>query len=663
MCGITAYFYIDPPKDAKSTYPALDLQKSMDAIYSRGPDSNGTYVSPCGRCGLGHVRLSIIDLSGGQQPLSNASNTVHAVVNGELYDHDRLMAELESKGHKFKTRSDSELALHFYEDYDTDFLEKLRGEFACAIWDERKKRFLIARDRFGIKPMYYTIYNGVFMAASEIKALIGLGWKPEWDVNSIVHNGPICDYRTCFKGVYKVPPGHYLLVSASGSIDIKQYWDADYPDKNIEDPRSVEEMIKGVHDRVLEAVRLRLRADVPLGIYLSGGLDSSAIAGVATHLLRQKDPNAKVEAFSISFTESGKYDEGEIAERTAAHVGANFHKLPVTQADMVANFEETVWHIEQPTSNLNTVGKFLLSKFVRDNGYKVVMTGEGSDEHFIGYGAFEKDYLREPDNSTPGGFGRLTDEERRKLYENQSRDESSVMGSSEIKNEYIPKARWTGSTAQDSAGRSFCLPKEYYSETVTNYHGMPDPGSSYLDALNAVTRSKARTKWHPVHGTLYLECRTFLPNYLCNHLGDRIEMAHSIEARTPFLDHPLAEYVNSLPPSVKLCGKDENGKYLNEKWVLKKAMEPYITKEILERTKHPYVAPTANPEEEPIVAILEKLVTKENIARLGFLNWEECARKKESVIKTGNPNDYKNMLQVMSLCVLSDRFNVPPATI
>ncbi|KAI8073971.1 asparagine synthetase [Gongronella butleri] len=646
MCGFSTYLYLDyDSKNGKPAFPRLDLDASLESIKSRGPDSRGTYVSPCGRCALGHVRLSIIDLEGGKQPLSNHANTIHAVVNGELYDHDRLIDELTAHGHQFKTRSDSELALHFYEDFDVDFVQKLRGEFTVTIWDERKKQFIVARDRFGIKPVYYTIYNGIFMVASEIKAFLALGWKPEWDLNSI--------------GVYKVPPAHYMTVSASGSIVTQQYWDAEYPDKRVEDTRSVDEMIKGVHDRFLEAVRLRLRADVPLGIYLSGGLDSSAVAGVATHLLRQKDPNAKVEAFSISFTDAGIYDEGYIAERTAKFCDANLHKMSVTQEEMVENFEEAIWHTEQPSSNLNTVGKFMLSRFVRDKGYKVVMTGEGSDEHFIGYSFFQNDYLREPDHSSPGGFGTIPDEKRQKMLRQKMLDECLEMGFHFQKRSKTAH-RWCNSTMQDVMCRFGSLNVNFYNQNVLDYHGMPEPATSMLNSLSAVTREKARQKWHSVHSALYLASRTFLPNVLCNHLGDRIEMAHSIEARTPFLDHPLCEYVNSLPPSVKLRGLDD-GNHLNEKWILKKAMEPYITQEIFDRTKHPYIAPASNPEEDAIVKILNKWIVKEKIDKLGFIKWDFVQEQKELLIKTGHRDAYKDMLVLMSYCILSDRFGIPPA--
>ncbi|KAI8060147.1 hypothetical protein BC940DRAFT_312703 [Gongronella butleri] len=659
MCGFTAYFHLDKRPDG--SYPALDMAGSLASIQHRGPDDDASYVSPCGRCAIGHVRLSIIDLEGGKQPLSNVSGTVHAVVNGELYDHDRLSRELKEKGHQFLTESDSELALHYYEDYDVDFVQHLRGEFAIVIWDEKRKRLVAARDRFGIKPVYYTTVNGVFMASSEIKGFLALGWKPEWDVDSIVNGGYAVDYRTCFKGVYKLPPAHYLTVSASGSIDVKQYWDADYPDKNVEDPRSVDEMIEGVQERLVESVRLRLRADVPVGIYLSGGIDSSAVAGIATELLRKDNPDAKVDAFTISFKDSGDYDEGEIAERTAAHLGANFHKLSLTQDDLVDNFEDTVWHTEQMVPNMNAVGKFLLSRFVRDSGFKVVMTGEGSDEHFIGYNFFQTDYVRERDLSSPAGFGCLEDEERLKMLAEREASSGKVLNFDIDMSESRAPVRLNNSRMAVQLGSLLSVKRDFFDPKVIAYHGEPDPGNAMVEAMNADARRKANTKWHPVHGTLYMEMRTFLPNILLNWLGDRIEMAHSVEARTPFLDHHLCEYANSLPPSVKLCGVDPEGNRLNEKYILKEATKPFITEEIYKRAKHPYLAPSSDPEDQPIIRLLKKWITKEKVERVGFLDWTTCERQKDYVIQTGNRLAYTAVLNIVSMIVLAERFNVPTA--
>lgn len=612
--------------------------------------------------GLGHVRLSIIDLSGGYQPIGNASGKIQCVVNGELYDFERIREELKLEGHTFKTLSDSEIALHLYEQYDLSFFEKLRGEFALTIYDANKNRFIAARDRYGIKPLYYTVINDTLMVASEIKSFIPLNWKAEWDVDSIVNDGPMTDMRTCFKGVYKLPPAHYLVATSSGSIEVKPYWDADYPDKNVKETRSVEEMVQGVRDRLVEAVRHRLRADVPIGVYLSGGLDSSCIAGIASELLREKNPDARIKAFSISFKDGGKYDESEVAERTAKFCNADFEKLSLTEEDLLNHFEESIWHVEQPQFNLNGVGKFLLSRFVRDQGYKVVLTGEGSDEHFGGYAFFHGDYLREPDNATPNGFGTLTKEVREerlnmtgKSGEFNGYSENGVISNLEGK---VDSSRRlvNNITTHIILGNAFALKEHYFNKATLAQTGKPRPGLTMAESINGMARSKAMTKWHPLHTALYVENHTFLPNYLCNILGDRSEMAHSIEARTPFMDHHFCEYVNYLPPSLKI--KTEEDGTLNEKWVLKEAVKPYVTEEIYARTKQPYLAPSSQGRNETVVNLLNKLLNKEKLDQLGWVDTEKFLQVKDEFLANGDKSLFKDMLTMMSYIVLSDRFNV-----
>lgn len=658
MCGFCCYFYLEYSENG---YHNLDIDLALQNIYHRGPDSSGKYISPNGRCVLGHTRLSIIDLEGGQQPLSNKNETIHSVVNGELYDFERIRDELTKQGHEFKTLSDSEIALHLYEEYDLSMFDSLRGEFAICIYDTKKNRFIAARDRYGIKPLYYTIYNGALFVASEIKAFLPLGWKAEWDIESIVNNGPYLNQKTCFKGVRKLPPGHYLITDSVGSIDVVQYWDADYPDKTIEDTRSVEEMILGVRERLVESIRHRLRADVPVGIYLSGGLDSSSICGIASTLLREKNSDAKIRAFSISFKDSGKFDEGPIAERTAAHCNAEFSKISLTEEDLLENLEESVWYGEQPQVNLNGVGKFLLSKHVRDSGYRVVLTGEGSDEHFAGYPMFQNDFVREPDFASPNGFGTIPEEKRQEYiekYGEQSFYENFVGKMKPIDPQKYTAARKMVNNANTHVhlGNIVSLPEEYFSHDILKITGSPNHPLVMAENMNGVQRSKAMKKWHPLHTGLYLENRTFLANYLCNMLGDRSEMAHSVEARTPFLDHHLCEYVNNLPPSVKICVQEDGS--LKEKWILNEATKPYITDEIYNRKKHPFLAPTSKGRSQAIIDLCDKLLNKEKLENLGWANVDKILEVKNEFLKDGTPILFRDILIMMGYVTLSDRFNI-----
>lgn len=506
MCGITACFDSSPRTSAaqevrffsphhrrlpldKLTSPFQDsaqrqrlqsqLTSFLASLNHRGPDSSGTWISENGTVGLGHTRLAIIDLEHGQQPMHNEDGTVHAVVNGMLYDYEELRGMLEGKGCKFGTRCDSELVVHLwviypavtvlviltnavvisngmgwdrYRVYGQNMLFHLRGEFAFVLYDSRRRRLFAARDRFGIKPLYYTLDNnkGRLLLASEMKAFLAYGWKAEWDVESIVQMGEFTDMRTVFKGtimitsllttppfdsltyeylckigVHKLPPGHQLTFSTSGHLTIQQYWDRTFPTSTAPEPRTVPSMIQGVHDRLLSAIRARLRSDVPLAVCLSGGIDSAAVAGIAAALLREtptctskdkdEDPNVNADAnakpttriatFTLSFPDRPEHDETPIALRMAHHINAHPYIVPLTESALVSNFEETVWHTEQPNFTFHPSAKALLARAIREEGYKVVLSGEGSDEIFGGYAFEGVDYLRAVDPSAVGlGF-------------------------------------------------------------------------------------------------------------------------------------------------------------------------------------------------------------------------------------------------------------------
>ncbi|ORX88592.1 asparagine synthetase [Basidiobolus meristosporus CBS 931.73] len=654
MCGIVAYVDCDSCQLVPITEAQLDA--SLHSILHRGPDSNGRYIDPSNRVGLGHTRLSIIDLDGGQQPISNKTNTIHIIVNGEFYDFERIREELIAAGHTFKTSSDSEIALHLYEEYGYSFLEHLRGEFALCLWDTKRSIFLAARDRFGIKPLYYANKDGRLYIASEIKAFPPLGLKMAWDIDSIVQGGPITDMRTPFAGISKIPPGHYITTTLSGTFRVERYWDADYPDKRVKDPRSIEEMIEGVRSRLVEAVRQRLRSDVPVGIYLSGGVDSSCIAGIATKILREKDPSAQIRAFTISFPEGNHLDEGPVAERTAEFCDAIFDKLEITDELVAEAFSDAIWHFEMPVANLNGVSKFLLSKFVRDAGYKVVLTGEGSDEHFAGYKFFEPDYLLEPDLAA--SFPTLSEKDRADLlnyHESnaQLKAYGSLAGKVEIDDSPIPKRMLNGIVTPQLIGKFLYVNKEVYTDSALQRTGVPDPSLAIASGLSGEARRKIAHNWHPLHSALYCENKTILPNGLCNFLGDRGEMAHSIEARTPFLDHFLTEYVNGLPP--------KTGE-LVEKWILREAVKPYITEELYLRTKHPFFAPAARNNYSPVSELFRQKLTKESCEALGWLKWEGVADIMSQYFETGDQVIHNSLLVLTSYVILGEKFQVPTYT-
>ncbi|KAG1455571.1 hypothetical protein G6F56_007033 [Rhizopus delemar] len=644
MCGFSAYFHFD-----SSLGQSFNLDASLEQIIHRGPDSKGKYISDCGQCGLGHVRLSINDLDGGQQPISDVTESIHTVVSGELYDFERIRKKCESKGYMFKTKSDSEIIIPLYQEYGLSFLEHLRGEFAFCMYDVKQKKFMAVRDRFGIKPAYYTVQNGTLLVASEMKAFLPMGWKPEWDMSSIVNNGSLLNYRTCFKNVYKIPPAHYLVADPSGFIEIRPYWCPDYPDKNVKDTRSVDEMVKGVHDRLEEAIRLRLQADVPVGFYLSGGIDSSCIVGMASKILKEKNPNARLKTFCIAFNGGESLDESQIAERTSKFIGVDFEKLEVSQKDMMESLEDCVWHAEVPLLNMSCVARYLLSRFARDKGYKTVISGEGSDEHFAGYAFLRQDFLLEPDHSVPNEFDKASDRLRKKIFQRLvsrghevSSSASAEFGKKNVSDKIIRKVS--------------CLKMVVFTDQVINTFGLPDYFSTTVEVLDGVTRAKCNKKWHPLHASLCIHSRIFLGNALCGPMGDRSEMAHSVEGRCPFLDHPLCEYVNSLPPSVKI--KIEKDGSLNEKWILKQAMKPYVTEEIYKRNKQPFLAPSPKEITPEIIEFMRKWITKENVDRLGWARFDLVIAIKDEYFKTLDWTLFDDLMKLICYIMISRQFNV-----
>ena len=383
MCGIVAMFSRRGPVSRDR------LQRATQALHHRGPDGQRIWISPDGTVGLGHARLSIIDLTTGDQPIASEDGREHIVVNGEFYGFEAIQRELEQKGHRLRTRSDSEIALHLYQDLGTHALHRLRGEFAFVLWDQTHRTLFAGRDRFGIKPLFYAVHDGTLFLASEVKALFAAGVPARWDIES-VHNSidlggsPI---RTLFEGVFQVPPGHYLLATER-HLQLARYWDFDYPvAASRGTPRSDEEYAEEFREKLDEAVRIRLRADVPVGCYLSGGLDSCAVLGLAAP--HHPEP---IRAFTLTF-DRGDYDEGPIAKEMAARVGAEFYPIPIRQDDLADNFADATAQSEMLCLNAHGVAKYMLSRAVRDAGYKVVVTGEGSDEILGGYAHFRRDML------------------------------------------------------------------------------------------------------------------------------------------------------------------------------------------------------------------------------------------------------------------------------
>ncbi|MFA5900366.1 MAG: asparagine synthase (glutamine-hydrolyzing), partial [Hyphomicrobium sp.] len=388
MCGIAGYYRLPVARDEGGDL----LERMIGTLAHRGPDGSGTYLTDA--LGLAHSRLSIVDIDGGRQPMSNEDGSVWITFNGEIFNYVELREELIARGHIFKTSSDTEVIVHLYEERGTDCVEALNGDFAFAIWDQKRQRLMLARDRAGVRPLYYTERNGGIAFASEVKALLEVpGVAAELDPIALDQMFtfwfPLAP-RTPFKDISELPPGHVLVANSDG-VKTRQYWQFSYPDAAEDRPVSAREearLTEEVRDLLLDAVRIRMRADVPVGAYLSGGLDSS----ITTAAMHSFAPN-QLRSFSVAF-ESAEYDESIFQEEMVAALDLKHSVTLCRDEDIACALPELIRHTERPIMRTAPAPMLLLSRLVRDNGVKVVMTGEGADEVFAGYDVFKEAKVR-----------------------------------------------------------------------------------------------------------------------------------------------------------------------------------------------------------------------------------------------------------------------------
>lgn len=561
MCGIVAVLGREHAPSSEA------VSRGLGTLHHRGPDASRIWKSDEGIVVLGHKRLSIVDINTGGQPLANEDRSVHVIVNGEFYGFEQIRRDLETRGHRFRTKSDSEIVLHLYEEYGYTCLTHLRGEFAFVLWDEKKKTLFAARDRFGIKPLFYSESNGKLSLASEVKALHATGIEAAWDDDVLsqmvgIHNS--VSGRSPFRNVKILPPAHYMVASRETAV-IHQYWDFDFPretDLSVSTDQEYAEQFRSLLD---ESVKLRMRADVPVGCYLSGGIDSASILA-----LMARHSSSPIRAFSLKFDHPA-LDESMLAQEMANHAGTSCDVIPVNAADLADNFSDAIWHAETILLNPNGVAKFILSRAVRDAGYKVVLTGEGSDEIVAGYPHFRQD-----------------------LYSNSGENGAELLRSLNDKNSASGGLLLASSTAPKSPvlmerlgfSPSFLDPlleiarkcaRLFSASTSVEKILLP-----FLDNVNIAGQLSGR---HIINQSLYLWNKSFLPCQILTTLGDRMEMSHSVEGRVPFLDHHLVEFMRSIPVGQKINGT-------TEKFVLREAMKSLLPRTVYERQKHPFLAPT-----------------------------------------------------------------------
>lgn len=579
MCGIAGYFHSDPRKPVDP-----QVLVNMAAIqYHRGPDGFGYHVMDGRGVGFSHARLSIIDLNENRarQPFVSADDNLLLAANGELYDYKRIRADLVSRGERFATKSDSEMILHLYPRLGLEgMLPHLRGEFAFALFDKVTDRLILVRDRFGIKPLYWTEVNGTLVFGSELKVLFAHPDVPRaFSDDGLYHQlmQTIVPGTTPFAGVHQVKPGHALVIERrDGKFAIRdlRYWDMDFPQADERPELDEDHYIEGVREKLMEAVQLRLEADVPVACYLSGGIDSCSILGLSA--ASQQSP---VKAFTIGFDDKA-YDETPIAREMAESVGADQDVMMLSGDHLYENFVETVWHTERTIYNTLGVAKMLMSRHVNQAGYKVVVTGEGSDELFGGYPAFRRDmFLHGLDTLSPAE--RATWEQM--LADSNKLFKGAMLAENEVHNSALESlVGFTPSCLQPwlaaSAHSSGLLNPERRSRL-----GAYDPGAAIAAALDGDQLAGR----HPLDKAQYVWIKTMLEGQILTWGGDRVDMANSMEARPAFLDHHLAEFATTLPPSMRIKGR-------TEKYVLREAMKGLLPEVLYKREKFAFMAPPAH---------------------------------------------------------------------
>jgi len=598
MCGIAGILHL---KDNEINEKSDALNRMLSAIKHRGPDGNGLYQK--NQIGLGHQRLSIIDLSGGRQPMSNEDGSVWITFNGEIFNYLELRQDLIERGHKFSTQSDTEVIIHLYEDYGADCLKYLNGQFAFAIWNDNTRELFLARDRMGIIPLFYAKTRSNFYFASEIKAILAAGEVyPEIDpvaLDQIFTLWYTVPPQTAFKDVYELTPGHYMIIR-NGNLQIEQYWDMVFSSDLT--GASFEEAMEGLKELLIDATRLRLRADVPVGAYLSGGLDSSVTTALIRHF-----SNSSLHTFSVSF-EDKDYDESRYQKELAMVLGTEHHEVKCSYNDISSNFPKVIWHTEKPVLRTAPTPLFLLSRLVRDNNIKVVLTGEGADEILGGYDIFKETKIREFCARFPQSKYRPLLLKRLYPYLPAFQSQSNVYreaffneGLSDTSDPlFSHRPRWM--TASKN--------KLFFSKELRERINGQTPEESLTMSL-----PKEFSTWPVLVRAQYLESRNLLPGYLLSSQGDRVSMGNSIEGRYPFLDHRVVEYCTRLPGHFKI-------KVLNEKYILKECMKSYLPKEIVKRHKQPYLAPDSksffhNGKADDYV---EELLSEECIGKYGYFN-------------------------------------------
>jgi asparagine synthase (glutamine-hydrolysing) len=635
MCGIAGSLAL---RDDLPPPRLEDLSAMVGALRHRGPDEFGLYRDR--RVGLGHARLSIIDLATGQQPLCNEDGTKWVVFNGEIFNYLELRGELVARGHRFRTRSDTEVIVHAYEEHGPAALERFNGQFAIALWDAAEETLVLARDRLGVRPLYLCEHGGRLWFASEVKAVFAgdAAIPRELDPVGLAETftfWTVVPPQSVFRGITELEPGHLRIVSRRG-VEDRAFWRPRYPTSpDAGAPATIADAAERTRDALERAVRLRmLRADVPVGSYLSGGLDSSLVAA-----LGRRVKGGSFCTFSIRF-EDAEYDETPYQRSVAALIGSDHRDVLVRRSDIAEALPRVVAHAERPLLRTAPAPLFLLSRLVREAGFKVVLTGEGADEMFAGYDLFREGKVRRFWGRQPASALRPRLLER--LYPYLARSPVALRA---MAREFFGRGRerwFEPGFAHQTRWRSATALTRLFAREFRREAARVDPAVRLLGSL-----PREFSRWSFLAQDQYLEIRTLLSGYLLSSQGDRMLMAHSVEGRFPFLDADVVEVANALPDSFKLKG-------LDEKYVLKRVAEGLVPEEVVRRPKQPYRAPDALcfvGRDAPAYA--GEIMSERAVADAGVFDPAAVARLWRKCRAAGGAEQFSNADNMAVVCVLS----------
>lgn len=622
MCGICGVFDMKNEGRVNRGY----IHKMAMKLNHRGPDVMDFFYDT--NVNLGFTRLSIIDLEGGMQPITNEDNSVVLICNGEIFNYRELRIFLESRGHHFKTNSDVEVVLHYYEENDMDFLNKINGQFAFAIYDSQKNQIICARDQVGIAPFFYTVADGIFVFGSEIKAILEYpAVKKEVDLvglDQLVTFPGIISPRTLFKNIFSLENGHYLVVR-EGNIRNIEYWDLIYPTMDEPNNSGNEHFyVEKLDELLTESIKYRLQADVPVGFYISGGLDSSIIASKIWKIDSTGQPR---HSFSIDFTDKN-ISESKYQRLMADYVHSLHHEKIFHPTDILNRLPDVIYHSETALKETYNTASLLLSESVQAEKIKVVLTGEGADELFGGYVGYKFDKIR---NQQP--------------QDTPNKDKENEI-----------RTRLWGD-------ENFFYEKDYYAHEQQKrefYSGSILENFQAINCLNYPVVNPERIKNIDIlHKRSYLDFRLRMTDHLLADHGDRMAYANSVEARYPYLDKNLIDFVRFIPPDLKLKG-------FNEKYILKRIAEPIIPGDIVKRPKFAFVAPGSPELLKQNNEYVNDLIAYDRIKKQGYFNPDTVEKYKKQYsqadFKLNLPFDSDFLIIVITFGMFLENFNVPDLT-